>query len=153
MAGVEAERENGQSDVGPILEVEFEIPIYDTARLTSRRGSLEYLKAANQLAESAVGARSEARAAHMKVTDKHSVARHWRDVVLPLRRTIDEEALKSYSGMITSTFELLEDARDGLEAQLGAVEAKRDYWLAETDVTAAIWGGSAMADAEDGDEK
>lgn len=153
MAGVEAERENGQSDVGPILEVEFEIPIYDTARLTSRRGSLEYLKAANQLAESAVGARSEARAAHMKVTGKHSVARHWRDVVLPLRRTIDEEALKSYSGMITSTFELLEDARDGLEAQLGAAEAKRDYWLAETDVTAAIWGGSAMADAEDGDEE
>lgn len=153
MAGVEAERENGQSDVGPILEVEFEIPIYDTARLTSRRGSLEYLKAANQLAEAAVGARSEARAAHMKVTGKHSVARHWRDVVLPLRRTIDEEALKSYSGMITSTFELLEDARDGLEAQLGAAEAKRDYWLAETDVTAAIWGGSAMADAEDGDEE
>lgn len=153
MAGVEAERENGQSDVGPVLEVEFEIPIYDTARLTSRRGSLEYLKAANQLAEAAVGARSEARAAHMKVTGKHSVARHWRDVVLPLRRTIDEEALKSYSGMITSTFELLEDARDGLEAQLGATEAKRDYWLAETDVTAAIWGGSAMTGAEKGDEE
>ena len=153
MAGIDAEREDGQSDVSPVLEVEFEIPIYDTVKLTSRRGSLEYLKAANLLAEAAVGARAEARAAHMKVTGKHSVARHWRDVVLPLRRTIDEEALKSYSGMITSTFELLEDARDGLEAQLGAAEAKRDYWLAETDVTAAIWGGSAMADAEDGDEE
>lgn len=154
MAGIEIEREDGETDRNPVLEVEFEIPLYDTGKLISRRGSLEYLKAANMLAESAVGARAEARAAHKAVTGKHSVARHWRDVVLPLRRTIDEEALLSYNGMITSTFELLEDARDGLEAQLSAAEAKRDYWLAETSVTAAIWGGSASVggDGEGDDE-
>ena len=90
--------------------------------------------------------------AYKSVTGRHAVARHWRDVVLPLRRTIDEESLKSYSGMITSTFELLEDARDGLEAQIGAAEAKRDYWLAETEVTAAIWGGTAGAGAGGNEE-
>lgn len=154
MAGIEIEREDGVTDRNPVLEVEFEIPLYDTGKLISRRGSLEYLKAANMLAESAVGARAEARAAHKAVTGKHSVARHWRDVVLPLRRTIDEEALLSYNGMITSTFELLEDARDGLEAQLSAAEAKRDYWLAETSVTAAIWGGSASVGGdEEGDDE
>jgi outer membrane protein TolC len=154
MAGIEIEREDGETDRNPVLEVEFEIPLYDTGKLISRRGSLEYLKAANMLAESAVGARAEARAAHKAVTGKHSVARHWRDVVLPLRRTIDEEALLSYNGMITSTFELLEDARDGLEAQLSAAEAKRDYWLAETSVTAAIWGGSASVGGdEEGDDE
>lgn len=154
MAGIEIEREDGGTDRNPVLEVEFEIPLYDTGKLISRRGSLEYLKAANMLAESAVGARAEARAAHKAVTGKHSVARHWRDVVLPLRRTIDEEALLSYNGMITSTFELLEDARDGLEAQLSAAEAKRDYWLAETSVTAAIWGGSASVGGdEEGDDE
>lgn len=154
MAGIEIEREDGETDRNPVLEVEFEIPLYDTGKLISRRGSLEYLKAANMLAESAVGARAEARAAHKAVTGKHSVARHWRDVVLPLRRTIDEEALLSYNGMITSTFELLEGARDGLEAQLSAAEAKRDYWLAETSVTAAIWGGSASVGGdEEGDDE
>lgn len=154
MAGIEIEREDGETDRNPVLEVEFEIPLYDTGKLISRRGSLEYLKAANMLAESAVRARAEARAAHKAVTGKHSVARHWRDVVLPLRRTIDEEALLSYNGMITSTFELLEDARDGLEAQLSAAEAKRDYWLAETSVTAAIWGGSASVGGdEEGDDE
>ena len=55
--------------------------------------------------------------------------------------------------MITSTFELIEDARDGLEAQLGAAKAKRDYWLAETDVTAAIWGGTAAAGKADGGDE
>lgn len=154
MAGIEIEREDGETDRNPVLEVEFEIPLYDTGKLISRRGSLEYLKAANMLAESAVGARAEARAAHKAVTGKYSVARHWRDVVLPLRHTIDEEALLSYNGMITSTFELLEDARDGLEAQLSAAEAKRDYWLAETSVTAAIWGGSASVGGdEEGDDE
>ncbi len=154
MAGLEAEREDDETETGPLVEVEFEIPLYDTGKLTSRRGSLAYLKAANSLAAAAVNARAEARSAHMAVTGKHSVARHWRDTVLPLRRRIDEEALRSYSGMITSTFELLQDAREGLEAELGAVAAKRDYWLAETDVTAAIWGGGASAGVdEEGEEE
>ena len=152
-AGVEVEREDGETEVGPAVEVEFEIPLYDTGGLASRRGTLVYLRAAHRLADAAIAARAQARAAHMAVTGKHAVARHWRDAVLPLRRTIDEEALKSYNGMITSTFELLEDARDGLEAQLGAAGAKRDYWLAETAVTAAIWGGAAAGEAEDGDEE
>ena len=55
---------------------------------------------------------------------------------------IDDEALLSYNGMLTSTFELIADAQEGLASRLSAAEAKRDYWLAETDATAAIWGGA-----------
>lgn len=151
-AGLEAEGINGSTEVNPALSVDFEIPLYDTGRLSSKRGQMNYLRAANSVAQQAINARAEARMAYKSVTGRHAVARHWRDVVLPLRRTIDEESLKSYSGMITSTFELLEDARDGLEAQIGAAEAKRDYWLAETEVTAAIWGGTAGAGAGGNEE-
>lgn len=151
-AGLEAEGSNGSTEVNPALSVDFEIPLYDTGRLSSKRGQMNYLRAANSVAQQAINARAEARMAYKSVTGRHAVARHWRDVVLPLRRTIDEESLKSYSGMITSTFELLEDARDGLEAQIGAAEAKRDYWLAETEVTAAIWGGTAGAGAGGNEE-
>ncbi|WP_424934440.1 TolC family protein [Amaricoccus macauensis] len=152
-AGLEIERENSETDKGPVLDIDFEIPLYDTGGLVSKRGQMAYLKAANTLAQQAIDARSEARMAHKAVTGRHAVARHWRDEVLPLRGEIDEEALKSYSGMITSTFELIEDARDGLEAQLGAAEAKRDYWLAETMVTAAIWGGEVSPSAGEGDDE
>ncbi|WP_238367845.1 TolC family protein [Mesobacterium pallidum] len=151
-AGLEAETNDGDTEVSPALSVDFEIPLYDTGRLASKRGQMNYLRVANSLAQKAIDARAEARMAYKSVTGRHAVARHWRDVVLPLRRTIDEESLKSYSGMITSTFELLEDARDGLEAQIGAAEAKRAYWLAETEMTAAIWGGSGGAVAG-GDEE
>ncbi len=45
--------------------------------------------------------------------------------------------------MITNTFELLSDVREKLAAQLEAENAKRDFWLAAANVTAAIYGGGA----------
>jgi outer membrane protein TolC len=145
VAGVEVERDE---EAEPILEASLQIPIYDTGKLTARKGELAYMRAAHQLAAQAVNARSEARSAHAAVTGKYRVARHWRDEVLPLRRIIDEEALKSYNGMITSTFDLIADAREGLEAELSTAEAKADYWRAEADLAAVIWGGAPKGDSE-----
>ncbi|MEC7298530.1 MAG: TolC family protein [Pseudomonadota bacterium] len=141
-AGAEVDRTGQETETSRVLEASFEIPLYDTGKLTNRRGELAYMRAANELAQAAVNARSEARSAHAAVTGKYNIARHWRDEVLPLRRTIDEEALKSYNGMLTSTFELITDAREGLEAELSYAEAKADYWRAEAAMTAAIWGGA-----------
>ncbi len=128
------------------MQVGLEIPLYDTTKLSSRRGALEYSRAAHELAQAAVNARSEARSAHAEVTGTYSIARHWRDEVLPLRREIDNEALKSYNGMLTSTFDLIADARDGLEAQLATAEAKADYWRAEANLKTVIWGPPVGSD-------
>lgn len=145
VAGVEAERSitptGRQTTVSTVTQVSFEIPLYDTGKIANRRGELAYMRAANELAQAAVNARSEARSAHAAVTGKYSIAQHWRDEVLPLRRVIDEEALKSYNGMLSSTFELIADARERLDAEISYAEAKADYWRAEADMTAAIWGG------------
>lgn len=139
--GVEIERSDArETEASPVLAVGFEIPLYDAGPLTSRRGALEYSRAAHTLAQQAVNARSEARSAHAAVTGTYNIARHWRDEVLPLRREIDREALKSYNGMLTSTFELIADARDGLEAELEAAKAKAAYWRAESDLKTVIWG-------------
>lgn len=142
VAGFDLERAAGETEANPALALDFEIPLYDTGPLVSKRGRMAYLQAANRLAQQAVDARSDARMAYRAITGRHSIARHWRDSVLPLRRQIDDEALLSYNGMLTSTFELIADAQEGLASRLSAAEAKRDYWLAETDATAAIWGGA-----------
>lgn len=144
--GGEAERDGGTTEKSPLIEVGFAIPVYDTGKLNQRRGEMAYMRAANILAQDAINARSEARSAHAAITGTHSIARHWQQQVLPLRRTIDEEALKSYNGMLTSTFELLADAREGLEAQLNAAAARRDYWLADADARAVVWGGTATGE-------
>ncbi|HBR41686.1 MAG TPA: copper resistance protein, partial [Sulfitobacter pontiacus] len=67
--------------------------------------------------------------------------RHYRDVLVPLRTTVEEEGLLSYNGMITNTFELLTDVREKLAASLEAANAKREFYMAQADLTAAIYGG------------
>jgi hypothetical protein len=45
--------------------------------------------------------------------------------------------------MLISVFELLADAREQVLAVNAAMDAARDYWLAETDLRAAIAGTGA----------
>jgi len=121
--------------------VEFAIPIYDTGKARMRKAELSYLQAANVLAEKAVNVRSEARGAEASYHAAYKIARHYRDVLVPLRTTVEEEGLLSYNGMITNTFELLTDVREKLGASLEAANAKREFYMAQADLTAAIYGG------------
>lgn len=155
IAGVEAERESEggeiKTETTPQVELEFAIPIYDTGKARMRKAELAYLQAANVLAEQAINVRSEARGAEASYHASYKIARHYRDVLVPLRQTIEEEALLSYNGMITSTFELLTDARQKLGASLEAANAKRDFFIAQADLTAAIYGGGAGSDGSGGE--
>ena len=148
VGGAELEREVGEAGgiekvVTPQVEVEFAIPIYDTGKARMRKAELSYLQAANVLAEKAVNVRSEARGAEAAYHASYKIARHYRDVLVPLRQTVEEEGLLSYNGMITNTFELLTDVREKLGAELEAANAKREFYMAQADLTAAIYGGGA----------
>jgi outer membrane protein TolC len=152
IAGFETEREadggETETETTPQIELEFAIPIYDTGKARMRKAELMYLQAANVLAEKAVNVRSEARGAEVSYHASYKIARHYRDVLVPLRKTVEEEGLLSYNGMITNTFELLTDVREKLGASLEAANAKREFFMAQADLTAAIYGGGAgSADA------
>jgi len=152
IAGFEAEREadggETETETTPQIELEFAIPIYDTGKAQMRKAELMYLQAANVLAEKAVNVRSEARGAEVSYHASYKIARHYRDVLVPLRKTVEEEGLLSYNGMITNTFELLTDVREKLGASLEAANAKREFFMAQADLTATIYGGGAgSADA------
>lgn len=140
---LEREAEDGEteSETTPQVEIEFAIPIYDTGKARMRKAELMYLQSANVLAEKAVDVRSEARGAEAAYHASYKIARHYRDVLVPLRTTVEEEGLLSYNGMITNTFELLTDVRQKLAASLEAANAKRDFYIAQANVTAAIYGG------------
>lgn len=143
----EREREDGNTDTStrPQFELEFAIPIFDTGQARMRKAELAYMQAANALAEKAVNVRSEARSAEAAYHASYKIARHYQDVVVPLRVTIEEEGLLSYNGMITNTFELLMDVREKLGSSLEAANAKREFWLAQANVKSAIYGGGAGA--------
>jgi outer membrane protein TolC len=150
VAGFETEREieDGEEEVSTSgqAEIEFVIPIFDTGKARKRQAELNYMRAANLLAEKAVNVRSEARAAYDAYRSSYDIARHYRNSVLPLRTTIEEESLLTYNGMITSTFELLADTRAKINSIMLSLDAKRAFWLAEANLAPTVYGGgSAMA--------
>ncbi|MBW9070693.1 TolC family protein [Agrobacterium pusense] len=126
-------------------ELEFVIPIFDSGQARMRESELAYMRAANLLAEKAVNIRSEARSAYQAYRSNYDIARHYRNSVVPLRTKIEEESLLTYNGMLTNTFELLADSREKVNANLLAINAKRDFWLAEAGLAPAIYGGGAGA--------
>ncbi len=89
------------------------------------------MRTANQLAQLAVNVRSEARSAYEAYRSNFDIAQHYRNNVLPLRSAIEQQSMLTYNGMITSTFELISDTRDKITSTILAVNAKRDFWLAE----------------------
>ena len=151
ISGAELEREREADEPGvkttvlPQVELEFVIPVFDSGKARMRKAELAYMRDANLLAEKAVTIRSEARSAYTSYRSTHEIARHYRNSVLPLRVKIEEESLLTYNGMITNTFELLADTRAKIGTLLQSVNAKRDFWLAEANMNAAIFGGGASS--------
>jgi outer membrane protein TolC len=101
------------------------------------------MAAANRLAERAVNVRSEAREAYLRYRGHHDLARHYQGRVLPLQKTIQDEALLHYSGMLVDVADLITDARARILSNIDAINARRDFWIAATDLKAALVGGGA----------
>lgn len=117
------------------------IPIYDFGATAIRGAREAYLGAANRLAERAVNARSEVREAYQRYRGQYDITRHYQNTVLPLRRTIQDQALLQYSGMLVDVTTLIQDARARILSNIQAIEAQRDFWIAATDLKHAIIGG------------
>lgn len=148
-SGFETERERDEDGIKKQTtgraELEFVIPIFDSGQARMRESELAYMRAANLLAEKAVNIRSEARSVYQAYRSNYDIARHYRNSVVPLRTKIEEESLLTYNGMLTNTFELLADSREKVNSNLLAIDAKRDFWLAEAGLAPAIYGGGAAA--------
>jgi len=121
-------------------EISVEIPIFDWGASKVARAKAIYLQSANRVAETAINARSEVRESYSAYVTDYDVAKHYRDEVVPIRKTISDELLLRYNGMLASVFELLADSRDQIGAVNSYIDALKDYWLAETDLQQALGG-------------
>ena len=125
------------------IDFEFQIPIYDFGEARTRLAEETYLQAVNRLIERAVNARSEAREAYTAYRASYDIARHFDKEILPLREFISQQELLAYNGMLSDLFSLLADARARITANVQAIEAKRDFWLATVDFQTAVSGGGS----------
>lgn len=123
-------------------EIELELPLFDFGSARVARAEATYLQSVNRTAQVAINARSEVRESYSAYRTAYDLARHYRDEVVPLRKRISDENLLRYNGMLASVFELLADSKDQIASVTGAVEALRDYWVAQTNLQSALTGRS-----------
>jgi len=123
-------------------EIGLELPLFDFGSTRAARAEATYMQAVHRTADVAVNARSEVRESYSAYRTAYDLARHYRDEVVPLRKRISDENMLRYNGMLASVFELLADARDQIASVTAAVEALRDYWVAETNLQGALTGRS-----------
>jgi len=129
------------------LEVEFQIPLFDFGEVRVREADHTYRRAVNRLIDKAVNVRSEAREAYRGYRAAYDIAAHYQREVLPLRQIISDETLLRYNAMQIDVFSLLAEARQRVAANTAAIEARRDFWLADTSLQMAVIGsGGAVAD-------
>lgn len=135
------ERETGESIRERGVEIEFQIPIFDLGEARVRQAEANYMQSVNRLAEKAVNVRSQARDAYRTYRSAYDIARHYEREVLPLRKIVSDEMLLRYNAMLIDVFGLLAETRQRIGANIAAIEARRDFWLASADLAAAVIGG------------
>jgi len=124
--------------------VDIQIPIFDLGEANVREAEQAYGQAVNALVAKAVSVRSEAREAYQGYRASYDIARHYQREVLPLRKIISDETLLRYNAMQIDVFSLLAEARARIQSTTAAIEANRDFRLAEATLTAAVIGGAAL---------
>jgi outer membrane protein TolC len=141
------------------VALDFDIPIFDTGEARLRSARETYMRAVNRLAARAVNARSEARIAYDIYRGTYDIARFYESRVLPLRDVVSRQIALRYTtavntgeNMRVDLFKVLVDTRIRITAAASALDARRDFGLAEVDLQAALTfgGGSRGADSSAG---
>jgi outer membrane protein TolC len=141
---------SGAPGTGGGGEIELQVPIFDFGEARLRQAGETYMQAVNRLAENAVNVRSQAREAHRAHRASYDVAKRYRDDVLPLRKIISDEMMLRYGAMQVDVFSMLTEARQRVTANIAAIEAQRDFWLADTNFWAALAGGDPALSGSEG---
>ena len=130
-------------------EIGVELPLFDWGGARVVRAEAVYMQAVHRAAETAINARSEVREAYGAYRSAHDIAQHHFAEIVPLRKRIAEENVLRYNGMLIGVFELLADARLQIASVNSAIEALRDFWLAQADLDMALIGKPSLTTPSD----
>ena len=70
----------------------------------------------------------------------HALAKGTRDA-LKTQAFINEETVLHYNGMLSSVWDVLDASRNQAQAAIEAINAQRDFWIAEADLQWVLQGG------------
>lgn len=119
----------------------WQAPEISDLRLLNDHALERAVEAEAALLSLAAERRAMARNAWGQLQARHAGARLAQDELVRLHTALGQETLLRYNGMLLSTWDLLAQARERMAALGEAVQARRDFWLAQTDWQALLAGG------------
>jgi len=148
IAGID--RKTRDPDTQPFRErgfdLQFQVPLFDGGEVRVRQAVETYNAAFNRLTEKAINARSQARDAYRLYRSAYDIAGQYQREVLPLRKIISDEMQLRFNNMQVDVFALLVEARQRIASQRAAIEAKRNFWQAQSELQAVVNGGASGTD-------
>lgn len=130
----------GTSVSGTGWEIGVRLPLFDWGDAKRQGMNAQTLAAAQRLEATVRAAGSHLRESYATYRTAHDIARHYRDEILPLRKTIADENVLRYNGMLIGVFELMMDAREQVGTVLEALDAEQQFWLTEAALHASLLG-------------
>lgn len=124
-------------------ELGIRLPIFDWGSAQRDSMNAQSLAAANRYEKTVRSASSQLRESYSAYRTAHDVARHYRDEIVPLRKTMSEENVLRYNGMLIGVFELLADTRDQISSVMAAINTYQQFWLADSALSASVIGKPA----------
>ena len=121
-------------------EVGIRLPIFDWGSAKRDAMNAQSLAAANRYEGTVRGASSQLRESYSAYRTAYEVARHYRDEIVPLRKTMAEENVLRYNGMLIGVFELLADNREQISSVIAAINVYQQFWLADAALSASMTG-------------
>jgi outer membrane protein TolC len=129
------------------FDIDLPLPIFDVGDARRAQSQALYMAALQRTAQLAVDAGSQVRERYGAYRTAYDLARHYRDEIVPLRKAIADEQQLRYNGMLIGVFELLADAREQIATVVEAIDAQRDFWLADAALQGTLIGRPAGASA------
>lgn len=127
------------------VELSLQLPLFDSGDARLAAAEHRQQQAVHRVAALAQDAQGELREAWSSYRSAWDIARHHRDALVPLKARIGQEMLLRYNGMLVGVFDLLADARAQIAGVSAALDAQRDFWLADIDLDAARVGRPMLA--------
>ena len=121
-------------------ELDIRLPIFDWGSAKRDAMNAQSLAAASRYESTVRGASSQLRESYSAYRTAYDVARHYRDEIVPLRKTMADENVLRYNGMLIGVFELLADNRSQIASVMGAINAYQQFWLADAALSASMIG-------------
>lgn len=137
----------GTKSTGRGFEISLRLPIFDWGGTQRDAMNAQTLAAANRLEAAVRAAGSNLREGYSAYRAAYDIARHYRDEVIPLRKTISEENVLRYNGMLIGVFEFLAESRAEVGSVMAAIAAEQQFWLADAALQASVMGKPVMASA------